>query len=58
MSRDDERRRRRPYHKPELHVVELEAGEVLGEGCKTSSGPNNVGYPACGINQSCVLSGS
>ena len=49
---------RRPYKKPELRVVELEAKEVLATGCKTASGNSAIGSPTNCVGNSCAADGS
>jgi hypothetical protein len=45
---------RKPYQKPELHVVSLTADEVLAKGCKTATGgppPTGLGCKLGGCSQ-------
>jgi hypothetical protein len=46
------------YEKPQLHIIELAAEEVLAVGCKMTGGPVNVGQPSCGIFNNCISQGS
>jgi len=46
------------YEKPELEVIELQPHEVLALGCKTVSGQNLNGQPACGSGAGCSTIGS
>jgi hypothetical protein len=46
------------YEKPQLHIIELAAEEVLAVGCKMPGGPNNVGVASCGIGRRCSTRGS
>lgn len=40
--------KRLPYEKPVIRSVSLVADQVLGTGCKTSSGPG-LGNPTCAV---------
>ena len=53
----EDRRRRRPYQAPELTRVRLEADQVLGIGCKTTSGGSASGASPC-TTGSCAAEGS
>jgi hypothetical protein len=46
------------YEKPQLHIIELAAEEVLAVGCKMTGGPTNVGRASCGIFNNCITRGS
>jgi hypothetical protein len=46
------------YEKPQLHIIELAAEEVLAVGCKMTGGPMNVGRASCGIFNNCITRGS
>ena len=49
---------KRAYEKPKLRVIELNVDEVLGIGCKLSSGGGMaIGAVPCTLN-SCVTAGS
>ena len=49
---------RRTYEKPQLRVIELATEEVLGFGCKLSSGGHAVGSPANCISNGCHVAAS
>ena len=50
---------KRVYEKPRLRKIELAAEEVLGVGCKLTSGGANIGITdSCGVFNNCVLPGS
>ena len=53
----NENKARKPYEKPALRTIKLSAEEVLGVGCKTSSGGFNVGSTPCMANN-CSKKGS
>jgi hypothetical protein len=46
------------YEKPQLHIIELAAEEVLSVGCKMTGGPTNVSHASCGLFNNCVSQGS
>ena len=50
----DKNTQKKPYSKPEVAAIDLVPGEVLLEGCKTSSG-NGAGdiTPDC-LDDSCI----
>lgn len=48
---------KRPYVRPVLEVIDLVAEEVLGIGCKSSSGGLAVSFTPC-TNGGCVGEGS
>lgn len=53
-----ENKYRKPYEKPLLRVIEMETDQVLGIGCKLSTGPPDVGDPATCIGNFCSEEGS
>lgn len=57
-SKQEERRCKQPYEKPVLRVIEMETDQVLGIGCKTATGPPDVGDPATCIGSFCSEEGS
>ena len=58
MEYEEKGRGKRPYEKPVLHVLELQAKDVLGVACKTASGGDNWNFAGCGIANNCVQAGS
>ena len=59
LKRDDLReKQKRTYEKPQLRVIELAAEEVLGFGCKLSSGGRAVGSPANCVSNGCHVAAS
>ncbi len=47
-----------PYKRPQLKVIELVADEVLAIGCKSSATGAAFGYAGCVIYRRCYNSGS
>ena len=58
MIKQTKKEEKKPYHKPEVKVIELAAEEVLAVGCKTAVSPG-VGLPAANcILARCAANGS
>ena len=50
---------KKPYEKPRLRRIKLEAGEVLAKGCKLEGAGSNFGNPVgCIAPSACVNTGS
>ena len=56
--KENDRRSKRIYEKPQLRVIELATEEVLGFGCKLVSGSHAVGSPANCISNGCHVAAS
>ena len=57
-SKQDEKTFKQPYEKPILRIIEMETDQVLGIGCKTETGPADVGDPASCFGSFCSEAGS
>lgn len=57
-SNQQESESKQPYEKPVLRVIKMETDQVLGIGCKLSTGPPDVGDPATCIGSFCSEEGS
>ena len=55
---ETKKEQKRLYKKPKLRTIELAAEEVLGVGCKTVTGPSNVGIPTSCNATVCNLDGT
>jgi hypothetical protein len=53
----EEKRAKEPYTKPRLRVINIEADQVLGVGCKLDSGGSAFGASPCPANF-CAEAGS
>jgi hypothetical protein len=53
----DTRPAKRPYEKPELRKIKLEAGEMAAAGCKTSGGSMGPTVGGCMLSM-CMTLGS
>jgi hypothetical protein len=57
-TKQEENKHKKPYEKPLLRIIEMETDQVLGIGCKLSTGPPDFADPVSCIGNFCSEEGS